>query len=185
MDQGTKRRKSRKKKNNSLIPILCLIIGILLGVIVSMLILGNDGAGLDLKRKQQSSSKNTVEEMLKEEAFKIETAHCDLYYPLKWKDQVRVEIVDAAPYTAKFYATVEGKEEVQIFDIVFADEEGIALGYLKGEKGEQIPVNFISYEMELGADWTEKEQDVVYAMVEDVNYILGMLQKETGFKPAN
>ena len=183
MNQEIKRKKRRKKKVSLLIPILCIVVGILIGILGSMLFMGK-GAGKNNAGGQQSTSTNTVEEMLKEDSFKIETEYCDLYYPLKWKEQVRVEVVEGDVYTVQFYAALEEKEEMHLFDIAFAGEEGIELGYLESENGEEIAVDYISYEPEFGEGWSEEEQNDIYAMAEDVNYIIGMLQKEAGFVSA-
>lgn len=97
---------------------------------------------------------------------------------------MRVEQVEGDVYTIQFFATIEGKEDAHIFDIVLGGEEGYTLGYLKAED-DQISVNVVSYDFELGEDWTDEEKNTVYTMSEDVNYIIGMLQKEEGFVPAS
>lgn len=192
MNKKPEVKRSRKKKKNPLIPVLCLIMGILLGIIGAMLLMGEE-RGKDTTNRvesnetteQQVTSQNTVEEMLKEEAFKIKTAYGDLYYPLKWEKQIRVNQVEGDVHTVQFFAKVEGKEEVHIFDIEFGGENGSLLGYVEEKNGEKVSINIISHDLELSEEWSTEEKNIIYAMLEDLNYIIGMLQKKDGVVLAN
>lgn len=170
-------------------PILCLIIGILIGVIAAMVFFNKDNGKSDSSTAtvEQTDAngteevKSTIEEMIEsEEAFTIETPHGNLYYPVKWEEQIRVEKVEGDVYTVQFYGTVEDKDEQHLFDIVFGETEGVLLGTLN-----EISVYLVDGGSLETEDWTEEEENTIYAMQEDVNYLMGMLQKEEGFVPAN
>ena len=178
-------KKHKKKKNSPVIPVLCLIIGILLGVIASMMFLDKDIVKDTEKAvennvgEEAADTKGTVDEMLEEDSFTIETPIVDLYYPLKWQDQLRVEQIEGDTHVVKFFGTVEGKEEQHLFDVVFGATEGISVGTL-----DEKEVYLIYGDFTPGEGWNDEEADTIYTMQEDVNYLLGMLQQEDGFVPA-
>lgn len=181
-------KKPLTKKRNSIVPILCFVIGILMGVSGTMLffdIKPTETTKTDIASEGKANTKSTLEEMLEEEAFKIETAYIDLYYPAKWEEKVRVEYVEEETYTVQFFATLEDKEEVHIFDIIFGGEEGFVLGFVQKEEETELSVSVISYSTEFGDNWTDIEKNEINTMLEDINYIIGMLQKETVFEVAS
>lgn len=189
--KSVKKRQSKKRKqknNNVLMLVLGLILGIVIGVMGAIIVFdrsGNKFATIDEETEQQlDEATNYMDEMLEEKGFVIETPVVDLYYPEKWNDFVRVEQIEGDFHTVQFFATIEGKNEIQLFDVLLGGEEGYLLGYIKGENNEEISVNIVSYDFELGDDWTSEEETLIYAMLEDVNYIIGMLQKEVGFERA-
>ena len=85
----------------------------------------------------------------------------------------------------QFFATLEGKPEVHLFDIFFGGEDGYTLGYLNIDKDNQIEVKIISYDFDLGDEWTTEEANDIYSMQYDINYILGMLLKKADFEVAS
>lgn len=189
INKKAENKKSKKKKNSPLVPILCLIIGILIGIIAAMVFFNKDNGKSDSSTatveqtdaNEAEEVKSTIEEMIEsEEAFTIETPYGNLYYPAKWEGQFRVESVEDDNYTVQFYATLEGKEEQHLFDIVYGEVEGVALGTL-----DETEVYMVYGDISLDGDWTEEEENTIYAMQEDVNYLMGMLQKEEGFVSAN
>ena len=62
--------------------------------------------------------------MIREDDFVIETPVVDLYCPKKRKEKVRIEKVSGDIQMVQFFATLEGKTEIHLFDICFAGEEG-------------------------------------------------------------
>lgn len=178
--------RKERKKNRILVSILCLILGILLGIIGTMLFMGKDSESdtqdnvVEHNQDEQAvAAKDSLEELLEEEAFTIETPNGNLYYPLRWQKFVRVEQTEEEVYTVKFYSALEGKEELELFDVAFGGDEGTLIGTLNDK-----PVYIISSSAELPDEWTEDEKNVYYTMLEDINYLLGRLEKEEGFVPA-
>lgn len=180
------KRKKRRKKRNLLIPILCFVIGILVGILCTM-IFGEIGVSENRNSNDNHTKDEVVgvtDDMLEEEPLIIGTPYVDLYYPAKWEEQIRTVHVDEEEYSVEFYAKVNDKKEVHIFDIVFNGTEGDSLGTIKVEGKDEVSLNVISYNFEPGEKWTEEESSEIYMMLEDINYIIGMLQKEKGFESA-
>ena len=114
--------------------------------------------------------------------FEIETPHCTLYYPAKWKEQVRIETVEGNAFRVEFYGQVEGKEEQHLFDIAFGGEEGYTLGHLITKDDSKIAVNIVSYDFAPGEGWQDAEANIIYAMQEDINYIIDKLEELEEFE---
>ena len=119
------------------------------------------------------------------EAIEISTKYGTLLYPKEWESNLRTEIVDSDVYKVEFYGTVEGKTEQHLFDLSFNGTEGYNLGTLKTESGEDVAINIESYDFELDDTWTEDEQFVLYSMLEDINYTIGMLSENGNFTIAD
>ena len=191
INKNTEVKKNKKVKNSPLVPILCLIIGILLGVLGTILVMDKTSSGLTESVEDKNSieemvdenkmvdTKSSLEEMLEGEAFVIETPNCDLYYPLEWKEQIRVEQVEGDVHIVKFFGTIGEQGEHFLFSVLFGGEEGVLLGTLN-----EKPVYIISTTEEATETWTEDEEMTFLNMQVDVNYLLGMLQKEEGFVKA-
>ena len=142
-------------KNNIIVGLLvvCTILVILLGICIYLLS-GNSTNGM-------------------EDAIEIKTPYCELYYPDKWEDQVRIEKYDdAEAYVIDFYGTVGAHDEQKLFTLVFNGDEGVAIGYINQKNGERISFGIESYETESFDGLTEEERLDLCSMQEDVNFIL-------------
>lgn len=165
------RKKNRKKENKLIIAILCIAALVLICLCI--------GIGLSGKNKKEDVLSTVEQQMQEEEAFEIETKYGSLYYPKKWESQVRIEIDENDEYTVKFYGTVEGKEEQHLFNVVFG-EKGNKLGSFEKD-GETVTVCLDFEENTMNDEWTEEEKNIIYAMQEDINYLIGMWEKD-GFE---
>lgn len=173
----------KAKKNNIriLLIILCICIVILAAVLIAAVV-KNVGKIEDTEETNDTNVISTVEQQIQdEEAFTIETVYGNLYYPKKWEPQLRTEIVEEENYTVKFYGVVEDKEEQHLFSLVFGDN-GSKLGSLEKD-GEIITVSIAFEETSMDENWSDDEKKVIYAMQEDINYLIGMWEKE-GFSIA-
>lgn len=102
--------------------------------------------------------------------FTIETKYCDLRYPSKWEDKVKVDILDDSIDTVRFSSG--GKN---VFDISFTDGDTI-LGTLKTDEGT-VDVYVLFYEL----DKKDKYYEDYAAMQDDVNVITENLAKDYDF----
>lgn len=169
------------KKNKKLVIILSVVLVILIGIVVVLFIKGNLEENGNTEEKQTGISVSTVEQQIQnEESFTIDTEYGDLYYPKKWESNIRTEVNEKEGYSVKFFGTVEGKEEQPLFEIIFNSDAEMMIGTMEKD-GENIYVGFNFSEPNVDS-WAQEDADMIYAMQEDVNYLIGMLEKEDGFR---
>lgn len=179
-------------KNTVLVFLLGMLIGAGLGVFLSVTVLNKQSERMstDIAVEQQEFEGNVFEDDVveelgvvadtpDEEGLVIETPVVNLNYPEKWENQIRIEQIDGEPYIVRFFATLERKDEKHIFDIIFGKTEGILLGTLNET---DVYLNYA--EVVFDESWSDEDADTIYAMQEDVNGIIEMLQEEEGFVPA-
>ncbi len=182
MENKTKNTNSSKTIITVLIAIIALLL-IVIGVLLWMLLGKSDGTlgGKDnnIFKPQQNITIGNADDS--REAIEIVTKYGVLYYPLEWEENLRTEIIDEDEYKVEFYGTLEGKEEKHLFDLLFNGTHGVSLGTLTTENGENVAINIESYPFDLDDTWTEDERIALYAMVEDINYTIGMLSEGGNF----
>ena len=113
-----------------------------------------------------------IEEDLSEddekEVFEIETSLGKLYYPTKWKKDVKIDVEDQA---VKFST---GK--VKLFDLLFGGKKGDLLGTYNGTE-----IRLVNYDINQ-KDYKEDEYFRLSEMQMDVNVILKHLMEDKNFK---
>ena len=171
------RKKKKKIRNKSLLLIIGISIIVILSGIIMLVTSDNRTSALDSGDMGQENDTSTIDQMLEEKGYKIKTDFGTLYYPKKWKNQIRIEESDSDVYSVKFYATINENKEVHIFDIVFGKTKGVLLGSLDGTN-----VYLVYSENSYEETCNEKELNTIYEMQDDVNYIIGMLKKDNRFK---
>lgn len=175
------------RNNKKLIILMSLILVILIGVAVVLFTKGDsdkDGSKEQVTTQEDNPSEDvisTVEQQIEEEeSYVVETDYVRLYFPQKWEANLETEIVEEDGYIIEFYGKVEGKDRQKIFDVVFNGDAENMVGMVD-VNGEAVYVGFNFAEPEIGEDWSGEEEDMIYAMQEDVNYLIGMLEREAGF----
>lgn len=114
-----------------------------------------------------------------EEVFEIKTSYCSLYYPTKWKDNVKTEVITDEPCVVKFTALLDNKE-YPLFDITFGEtEKGFLLGTLPTET-ESIDVYLLDYSDNFPKDLSEEDKNNLNEMSNDVNVIISELVYKSG-----
>ena len=173
MNRTAKKRKTKiGKKNKRIITILSIILFVL---IIILCVLGVK----EMKNYETSEEKGLNGEDIV--AIKIKTDYCDLFYPEIWEEKLHTEIVASDEgETVQFWAAFEGKEKIQMFDIVFGGADG-GIGELETKDGELVPVNIISYDAALDDSWTDSEKIELYVMKCESEFLLMKLQETEGF----
>lgn len=113
--------------------------------------------------------------------MEVECQYGKLYYPKNWEEKVRVYENNSDICMVEFYGTVEGKEEVQLFNIVFGGVYGSKVGELEID-GNILDVSVMLFDPIFDETWTEDEKNMIYSMQEDMNYILLELPKIKGYR---
>lgn len=101
----------------------------------------------------------------------IQTPYCTLHYPDALADHLIIAQVGNEPYTLEFYAAMEGKAEIRLFDISLGEGSGGNIGLVKTPAGE-IPLNVTIYSLSFDESWEEGEIVTAYAMQDVVNEMI-------------
>ena len=70
----------------------------------------------------------------------IETPYCTLSYPESLAEFLLIINTSRQPYTLEFYAVMEGKQELRLFDISVGEGSGGNMGLVTTSEGE-VPLN--------------------------------------------
>ena len=111
----------------------------------------------------------------------VQTFVCDLHYPKNWEMYLHTELVSEEPCTVRFAADLEGKTRVAMFDVTLSTEAEDPVGSLTGGDGEIWLLSLTYHDFAPDDSWSESEKNLVYAMMEDINYMLDCLSQTNGF----
>lgn len=103
----------------------------------------------------------------------VETPWTALSYPARWEEYLTTA-VDEKARTVTFFGTVGEREPVELFVLCFGGEEGALAGTVSTPEGEMDLLVRMG-EQSFDDSWSEDEKNIVYAMREGINDLLGML----------
>lgn len=110
------------------------------------------------------------------EEIEIDTAYGTLYYPKQWEAFVKTEQKeDNDTIVVSFIATIQDTS-YPLFEVTIGGTEGSAAGELTDAEGIRRTVYMRVFELEEDSSLTEGEQNRLYAMQEDLNYLIDHLE---------
>ena len=114
------------------------------------------------------------------DTFEISTPFVPLYYPVKWKDNVKVESFEVnGNYEVNFTALLEDKT-LPLYSIIFGNvTNGYELGYIE-YGSEKLQVFLFDYMMTEPGLMSEDNKAKYFEMAEDINVIISKLIYEDG-----
>lgn len=115
----------------------------------------------------------TVEEL---EESKIETAYGTLYYPKQWEEYVTTEQQENGDTIVVSFVATLHNTSYRLFEVTIGGTEGAAAGELTDAEGTKRTVYMQVYELEGDSELTATEQNRLYAMQEDLNYLIDHLE---------
>lgn len=106
----------------------------------------------------------------------VSTPYGDLYFQDQWEDYMETEqnVTDDA-VEVSFYAQINDMNYT-LFYVTIGPGEGTCVGELTGPDGVKREVFVRSNEMEEVPELSESERNRLYAMQEDINYIIENLK---------
>ena len=109
----------------------------------------------------------------------INTSYGTMHYPIAWVDQVQIRHNTNNGYIIGFYAVLENKPEVHLFDIIVGgNNAGDLVGILTAENGNRGEMMIYAPDLVLDDSWSEEERNTVMAMQGDLNYLLQKLAED-------
>lgn len=116
---------------------------------------------------QEEPTEDPVDELL------IDTDIGTLVFPGKWEQYLYTELVD--DYALEFYCCLPDHEPVLVFTVLLKSEDGDIISSITDEDGVCHTLSIWIANPEFDKTWTEAELDMVFAMQEDMNYLLNAL----------
>lgn len=104
----------------------------------------------------------------------IDTDIGTLVFPGKWEQYLYTELVD--DYALEFYCCLSDREPVLLFTVLLRSEDGDIISSITAEDGIKHALSIWIAVPDFDQSWTEAEIDTVYAMQEDMNYLLSALE---------
>lgn len=153
---------------------------ILLGCIVVLSTFELVGCGDTMYSGEKKLSEEIV---VSDESGDIEvsTDYCVLHYPALWADRISVTVESKNGIEkVGFYGTVDNHEKQLLFEIVFNSDDGIELGKLSIDK-DTVPVCMNVPELVFDETWNSDEQTTLFAMQEDLNYVVEKMRSTENF----
>lgn len=113
------------------------------------------------------------------EEMVIETPYCKLYFPVRWKEELRLTMDETDGYDLVFHAVIGKYDAVPIFAVNFGgtDAKGSSVCRLTTENDVPFDVRARTFELELEG-WSMVDQSTIMAMQEDLNHLLTKLMAE-------
>lgn len=106
----------------------------------------------------------------------IETEFGSLHYPEQWSEFIKTrQDKQEDRIKVEFLAQLSDKE-YPLFNAVIGDGDGVKVGEVTDAAGQQRPVYIEMTELEKDPDLAENEQNRLYAMQEDLNYLIDHLK---------
>ena len=158
----------------------CLVSSILLCVLLAGCSAGESGSsdkqqeGIAVEHTAGSvESAPTVEEL---EESKIETVYGTLYYPKQWEEYMTTEQQENGDTIVVSFVATLHNTSYRLFEVTIGGTEGTAAGELTDAEGTKRTVYMQVYELEGDSELTATEQNRLYAMQEDLNYLIDHLE---------
>lgn len=105
----------------------------------------------------------------------LDTPYCVLRFPSRWAENLLTEVEKADGYSVHFYGKFGSYEKQRLFTVHFGGSAGAFFGKVKDADGNMVEVRISAYELNLDESWSSEESARIYAMQEDLNYLLDNL----------
>lgn len=106
----------------------------------------------------------------------IDTPYGKLYFPGRWKEELKLTVDESDGYDLVFIASIGENEDVRLFAVNFggSDAMGKPVGSVKTDNDVPIAVRVRTFPLELDG-WGTVDRSTVNAMQEDLNHLLAKL----------
>ena len=126
---------------------------------------------------QQSEEEQEPEESESNpDSVAVKTPYGNLYYQEQWLEYMKIEQVEESEcLRVAFFSVINGMD-YPLFCVYIGEADGALVGQLTDMEGTQRNVYVAMEENIEHAELSKSEQDRVYAMQEDINYIIDNLK---------
>lgn len=128
--------------------------------------------------RHNDSGPEPSEDVLLDSEITIRTDYGDLHYPGKWDDTVSFEVIyEDEIVRVRVFAVLHDKN-YDLFNVLIADNssQGVKSGEITDSSGNKRNVYVQLDEIKTDSELTKDEMNTLYAMQEDINYLLDNLK---------
>ena len=151
------------------------VLGIVCLLMSCLLLVGCSKDNAPQKETAAVSDGQPVQDEHAEEIV-IGTAYGDLYYPAQWEEFLQVEQSDADGSVQVAFSGKVDEALYPLFTIIIGSGDGVSAGTLTGGDGTQRSVYVQITEVTGNAALSQIELNRLYAMQEDLNYLIDHLK---------
>ncbi len=131
----------------------------------------------EIETETSDAAASYAESVSVPEYLTISTDYGDLYYPDQWEEFIQIDEEKEDESTTLFFKAVINSNEYELFDIQISGEsDSESAGTLTAEDGSTSDIYISMKEIADTGNLTEGETDRLYAMQEDINYIIDNLK---------
>lgn len=148
-------------------------VAVLVCMLMTMCVLVACGSGSSSEGVKDSNALKAVD---KADCLEIETTVGTLKYPDQWEEFAVAKVEESGSATVIHFTASFDKKTFNLFDITIGEGDGSEVGEIKGEDGKTRKVYVTMKDMEGIEKLDKTKQNRLYAMQEDVNYIIDNLE---------
>lgn len=130
----------------------------------------SEGAGETLLDESAQETKTP------ENCIVIETKYGNLYYPDQWTEHVQIDQVELENGIEVSFIAVINENQYPLFEVIVGKHDGTKVGELTDSSGTVNNVYVQLEEIPADSALSEGEQNRLYAMQEDLNYLIDHLE---------
>lgn len=154
-----------------LLVIMALVIGVAIGYLIQ-----DKEKSLSEEKGQNEVVENADAEEEQQEKMVIHTEYGDLYYPEQWSEYLKTEQnMNGDTLQVSFLAHL-GDKDFPMFQVTIGDSDDTEVGKLTDNSGTERIVYMKVIELVGMEGLSETEQQQIYAMQEELNYVIDNLK---------
>lgn len=118
----------------------------------------------------------TAEDRTDSQDIVINTSYGTLFFPDQWEDLISTNEEKVDDNVKVTFSTTINDNTYELFDVIIGEDQEESVGFLTDSNGKKRSVIIQFHEIAVDAELTENEQKRLYAMQEDLNYLIEKLQ---------
>ncbi len=125
----------------------------------------------------ETEDDNALDLPQNQEDMQVETKYGTLRYPDQWAEFASADVEENGDTVLVHFKAAFDDQTFPLFDISIGSGDGAEAGKIKGPDGQERSVYVTMNELEGTSGLDDTKKDRLFAMQEDVNYILDNLEK--------
>lgn len=124
----------------------------------------------------ETGADNALDLPRDQEDMQVKTKYGTLRYPDQWAEFASADVEESGDAVLVHFKAVFDDQTFPLFDISIGSGQGTEAGKIKGPDGQERSVYVTMNELEGTSGLDQTKKDRLFAMQEDVNYILDNLE---------